>query len=267
MLDKIGDGITQVYGPNRMWDYHVQYVGCIDIQAGGKSENIANTMRLEWNPDKDGDQERHLRSWIGLVKAVKWELGRVHVTRLDWACDYGDNLQAWRWVRDGAQSWVAYGGPGGMETLYLGSASSDRQIRVYNKQLEMTTKQGEFAMGPWWRVEAETRGAWAIDGAKGPKDPFAGVRECEPLAGSDWDMINPSWLERYGLVAVKGEVRPKVGRNAWCRHWAKKLRDSGRVTPSEVYAKLGPGLWKSWATRIAGFADEARYDVGGASAV
>lgn len=255
------------YGSNRMWEYHVQYVGAIDIQAGGKADNINDTLRLEWNPDKDGDQEHHLRSWLGLVKCVKWELGRVHVTRADWCVDYGEKLEAWRWVRGGASTWSAWGGEQGIETLYLGSPNSDRLLRIYDKARELREKQAEMALGPWWRVEAECRGQWAIDAAKVPRNPFRDVREVSPAEGSAWAMINPAWLERYGVAAVKGEVRPKIGRNAWARNFKAALRDTGRLLPEAVWEQLGPGLWRAWASRFAAFADEARYHEGGEAEV
>jgi DNA relaxase NicK len=47
---------------------------------------------------------------------------------------------------------------GTLETLYLGSPTSDKRFRIYNKALEMEEKKKESANdGQWWRVEVQQR--------------------------------------------------------------------------------------------------------------
>lgn len=109
----------------------------------------------------------------------------VNVTRLDLAFDifgvFGAVAQVYQALLDGEPStsvrkfqyMVGYDRSGGVpvpvgDTLYLGSASSGRRLRVYDKQAEQGTDE------PWVRFELVNRGAYANQVAGVLRRAFSG---------------------------------------------------------------------------------------------
>lgn len=119
---------------------------------------------VEVNPLSEGGQVRYdfnpnqLLSTLDAIRFIGWmrdgDLKPVRPTRIDVALDYHDyeHLPSATWVDDlGRKSCVYRGRLGQLESVYFGSASSKRRIRIYDKAREQRES------GNWWRVEVQTR--------------------------------------------------------------------------------------------------------------
>ncbi|MCB5236868.1 replication initiation factor domain-containing protein [Niallia circulans] len=116
------------------------------IEVDGKGK-----VRLDFNPNKVNMNE------IGHILS---HLKYPHLTRLDIAVDYFNidfqNIE-WSSMRARKRNYWADEYET-LETLYIGSPSSDKRFRIYNKALEMEEKKKESAnFGHWWRIEVQHR--------------------------------------------------------------------------------------------------------------
>ncbi|MGG2109663.1 replication initiation factor domain-containing protein [Lysinibacillus pakistanensis] len=121
-----------------------QYGEFIEVDGKGK-------VRLDFNPNKvNMDELGHILSYLKYP----------HLTRLDIAVDYfGVDFQNINWSSMRARKrnhWADEFGT--LETLYIGSPTSARRFRIYNKAMEMKEKEKESTIeGHWWRVEVQQR--------------------------------------------------------------------------------------------------------------
>ena len=161
---------------------------------------------VEVNPSSEGGQVRYdfnpneLRSTLDAIRFIRWmrdgELKTVRPTRIDVAIDYHDyeHLPSANWVDDlGRKSCVYRGRLGQLESIYFGSASSKRRIRIYDKALEQKEE------GNWWRVEVQMRLLPEDDWEEVMWQPFEGVyayhTNVSGLSVQELAMLE--YLERY----------------------------------------------------------------------
>lgn len=121
--------------------------------------NHDNTRgRIDFNPNKLSE---HVQSTLKDFIALIFE--DVKFSRIDVACDIfnipEEVIEQYQLIKD--VSTHTYRGRGGqLETIYWGSSSSERQVRLYNKLKERKKKRFGIVEGinTWWRFEAQLRG-------------------------------------------------------------------------------------------------------------
>ncbi|HFI0114771.1 TPA: replication initiation factor domain-containing protein [Streptococcus suis] len=119
--------------------------------------------RIDFNPNKLGDFiQTTLKDFINLI------LDDVKFSRVDVACDIinipNEFIEQYQIIKDVKS--ITYRSRGGNpETMYWGSSSSEKQVRLYNKKLERKKKGVIVADGidTWWRFEAQLRGQTTQD--------------------------------------------------------------------------------------------------------
>lgn len=125
-----------------------------------------NQLRAQFNPNKMNREERR-----NLIENVLKFIPEYHFSRLDLAIDLNVNLSEYFIYSDVATKTTVHSGlTGQMETKYIGTRSSDKFIRIYNKKQEVNDKQDfkddfflsevdqKFYDGQhWWRVEVELK--------------------------------------------------------------------------------------------------------------
>lgn len=115
------------------------------------STNKQKRMRIEFNPNRltSDESKKELTNLLGMLK-------EVHITRKDVAIDIRDiDLLGTFYLLDGkARKQINYKNSSGrLETMYLGSARSEKKVRIYDKAVESGLNEAV-----WWRVEAQLRG-------------------------------------------------------------------------------------------------------------
>lgn len=125
-----------------------------------------NQLRAQFNPNKMNQEERR-----NLIKNVLKFIPEYHFSRLDLAIDLNVNLSDYFIYSDVATKTTVHSGlTGRMETKYIGTRTSDKFIRIYNKKQEVNDKQDfkdDFVLSEvdqnfyegqhWWRVEVELK--------------------------------------------------------------------------------------------------------------
>lgn len=108
-------------------------------------------MRIEFNPNRltSHESKKELTNLLGMLK-------EVHITRKDVAIDIRDiDLLGTFYLLDGkGRNRTKYEDASGkLQTVYLGTARSEKRLRIYDKAVESGLSQTV-----WWRVEAQLRG-------------------------------------------------------------------------------------------------------------
>lgn len=127
-----------------------------------------NQLRAQFNPNKMNREERR-----NLIENVLKFIPEYHFSRLDLAIDLNANLSEYFIYSDVATKTTVHSGlTGQMETKYIGTRTSDKFIRIYNKKQEVNDKQkfeddDDFFLSEvdqnfyegqhWWRVEVELK--------------------------------------------------------------------------------------------------------------
>jgi hypothetical protein len=130
----------------------------------GKVEPI-NNIRLDFNPNKININS--LTFILSLLHPVSYN--KMKITRIDYAVDYlldlDFSLAYDKYIRSGN---LYYKFLLGITTLYLGSKQSARQLRFYNKHLELFEKSKLNLDSPLTRLECQIRRNWDCYGTKNP---------------------------------------------------------------------------------------------------
>ena len=108
----------------------------------GETRSGGDTLRLV--AEEDGE-------WVALM---------VTYERLSEAIDTGALVTRARGVHWIIGKDAATGARGGF-TLYIGSRSSERCVRIYDKAAERLERAGEVVAGSWMRIELEATGHYA----------------------------------------------------------------------------------------------------------
>ncbi|MDA2491744.1 hypothetical protein ACQCV6_30765 [Bacillus cereus] len=107
-------------------------------------------LRIDFNPNTANMEE--------IKKILSW-IKHPYLTRIDIAIDYFNiDLSDINWMSSRPRKQNIWRGlDGKLETLYLGSASSEKRYRIYNKRLERLEKKKECSDQEHWRVEVQQR--------------------------------------------------------------------------------------------------------------
>ena len=112
-------------------------------------------LRIEYNPNRLPHQlgEGCALSFLFMASPDFNPLEDLRINRLDWACDIYQpvNLAA---ISTNAHKWSIFGGLKGIETLYLGTRSSDVQLSAYDKLVQQKEVFGKsYDLDNWYRFE------------------------------------------------------------------------------------------------------------------
>lgn len=117
--------------------------------------------RIDFNPNTLGKYTD-----INIKNFIHELFIEPHFSRADVACDIynlpNELIQQYQ-LADPVSYRPIYGRSGDLETMYWGSRSSERQVRLYNKFIEQSRKN-EFIhkdVETWWRLEVQLRRAKA----------------------------------------------------------------------------------------------------------
>lgn len=118
------------------------------LEVGNKEK-----IRIDFNPNKANmDEIKKILSWVK----------HPYLTRLDIAIDYiGIDLSEFQWTSEKLRKrniWTDFNGV--LETLYIGSPSSEKRYRIYNKLQEQIAKGEKSSSKLYekhWRVEVQKR--------------------------------------------------------------------------------------------------------------
>lgn len=159
--------------------------------------NHDNTRgRIDFNPNKLSEYiQSTLKDFIALI------FEDVKFSRIDVACDIfnipEEVIEQYQLIKD--VSTHTYRGRGGqLETIYWGSSSSERQVRLYNKLKERNKKGFGVVEGieTWWRFEAQLRG-------KTTKEWFESVSELlSYFTSPNFIPLDIVGMEKIALVAL-----------------------------------------------------------------
>jgi len=130
------------------------------------SENIAyvekvkfddTKVRIDFNPNK---LKLHIKG--SLKDFIKMIMIDPHFSRADVAVDIfnlPDNMVNQYQLVESVSKRLFFGRGGALETMYWGSSSSERQIRLYNKYVEQKHKRKIIPkdIKTWWRLEVQLR--------------------------------------------------------------------------------------------------------------
>lgn len=114
-------------------------------------------IRIDFNPNYGAMQTeagQYLQKFLNKIEDK-------HFSRLDLAIDvkgYPEIANYNQWTT-GVSTKAFHGRSGKLETLYCGAATSEKQVRFYNKQLERNkAAHKEVIPYSWWRYELQLRG-------------------------------------------------------------------------------------------------------------
>ena len=113
-------------------------------------------VRIDFNPNHSMNSEGGI--WL---RELLNKLPQKHFSRADIAIDILNadeikNYQVWKF---GCSEMIYMNRKREMETTYWGKASSQQQIRLYNKKVEQAKRHGEIVnLDAWWRLEMQLRG-------------------------------------------------------------------------------------------------------------
>jgi len=168
------------------------------IQASGLA---MNSLMLRF------DAWKRLMKMIEVIKPARIDLA-VDTTS-DFAGTFAKALEDGQ-IRTKAGSWSVIRSDKGGLTAYVGSRSSDRFLRVYNKAREQNIS--DMA---WTRIELECKGAAAID-AKGVIMSHGVADTCKSWIRGFADCDIPEWRQAFDGKAVYWKS-PKGSTNT--RRW------------------------------------------------
>lgn len=194
MQDVLDSGLNGVEKLPRGWllkDRYNEQIAYIEYL------NHDNTRgRIDFNPNKLSEFIKStLKDFIALI------FEDVKFSRIDVACDIfnipEEVIEQYQLIKD--VSTHTYRGRGGqLETIYWGSSSSERQVRLYNKLKERNKKGFGVVEGinTWWRFEAQLRG-------KTTKEWFESVSELlSYFTSPNFIPLDIVGMEKIALVAL-----------------------------------------------------------------
>lgn len=115
-----------------------------------------NEIRIDFNPNHSMNSEGGI--WL---RELLNKLPQKHFSRADIAIDILNapeikHYQVWKF---GCSEIIHMNRKREMETTYWGKASSQQQIRLYNKKVEQAKRHGKIVnLEAWWRLEMQLRG-------------------------------------------------------------------------------------------------------------
>lgn len=119
-----------------------------------KTLKVSN-MRLEFNPNHLADYHKHI-----LMQDILPLVAFKHLSRADLAFDLDTDLSRLKvHYKRNVKTKYYFSETNQLETLYLGSSTSERQLRMYNKKLERESNDDDSLASykNYWRVEFQMR--------------------------------------------------------------------------------------------------------------
>lgn len=185
-----------------------------------------NKGRIDFNPNKLSDYiELNLKEFINLI------FTDIKFSRIDVACDIfnipEEFIEQYKIIKD-LSSHVYRGRGGNLETIYWGSSSSERQVRLYNKLKERKKKGAIVADGidSWWRFEAQLRGQTT-------KEWFSSISDIlNYFTSPNFIPLDILGMERITLISLieHPELFKEIGSNATKAKYRKLLN---RITEND----------------------------------
>lgn len=191
VLDSNMDGVEKLPKGWLLRDRHREQIAYIEYLSTDNTRG-----RIDFNPNKLSE---HIQSTLKDFIALIFE--DVKFSRIDVACDIfnipEEIIEQYQLIKD--VSTHTYRGRGGqLETIYWGSSSSERQVRLYNK-LKERNKKGFGVIeeiDTWWRFEAQLRG-------KTTKEWFESVDELlSYFTSPNFIPLDIVGMEKIALVAL-----------------------------------------------------------------
>lgn len=115
-------------------------------------------LRIDFNPN----HSMHTPAGRWLLDEVIGKIPERHFSRCDVAFDIYDQPQisGYRVWEFGISRKFFYGRGGDLQTAYFGSRGSRKQVRLYNKKLELEKRHGRYVnASALWRLELQLRGS------------------------------------------------------------------------------------------------------------
>ncbi|KNG95023.1 hypothetical protein [Pseudaestuariivita atlantica] len=230
-------------------------VSCMSTKPNGPA------FRLEFNPSKLGPEST--ATVLSIVASDILEGGtselyeRARVTRFDVAFDlFGFSLsQAHFWANETSSS-QTYNAVGMRTETLVFNQSKRRQVVVYDKAAERTSKGIQPKVSPWTRIEVRKRNAGQLAALKSTKCPFLDFhvscrKKPADISEATWVLINaasgPMMLQavlgqlpmsKRALVKNILKKHPLEGWNAaklW-KEWPTIVNESGLLAPVQAQA-------------------------------
>ena len=233
---------SPVYAHSCKWfdDFYIQW-GC----------EHNNTVRIEFNPNNA--DAYYLAPIFAALK--KQSIKTARVSRLDIAVDYAAYLNPLSWYIKLLSCWSKYGKNENIQTLNFGAATSDRKIRIYNKQAEVKSKKGVDLPFDFWRVEAEVTGikggSFRLNDLKtvSKYDPFVGLEYYDPfsfeLKGQGVYNLFVHTCRAYGVDFAASQLERHT-RNKYLDRLSSDSELFPFNRPSDIYSNIFPGLYKKF---------------------
>lgn len=288
LLDrKLDRGMTRDHNGSVLYKYHITYRDKFDVQFGTKSGSSKESLRIEHNPNESDirDLTKILGPLSGSTSAHKIKLASV--TRMDWAIDYPCRVYPEFFRCTGVTKGRPILGKRGIETYYMGAKTSDIQIRIYDKALQLRQIKHADTEGELWRVELQDRrkgcfgpspdqvatlsrngielprgcASWGRSGAINPFDRLT-YYDAIPSSGG-WPMMAPHIMgsqlgPAVGMQGVRSYVVDTFGRACWRKHFEPYL-EAGHtiVQPSVIFAEQAASVWADYENALWESVDES----------
>jgi len=205
----------------------------IFISWGMNEHGVDDKMRLEFNPSKT-----KVFDIISVIVFIgQNSLLSARVTRLDFAVDYDFELSAVSFYDKFKRKCQIICGDTGVQTIYLGAKSSDVQIRIYDKRVQLKEEFNTVHDGSWWRVESQDQRPFSLFGELN-KNPFQNlfyvdIFDIEGL--DDFEMLFVTVAAKLGVNGALSIVRDRNNRQVkLARVLSRRIQIE---TPEEVYRK------------------------------
>lgn len=122
-----------------------------------------------------------------------------------------------------SKTWRTMAGSEGGHTLYIGSRSSERMVRIYDKKAERAARFEEVQNASWVRVEAELKGDRARDFLNACKDnDIIDVMRGHLVGAVDFPSL-PEYQQALQCDNSSVEPTTTKRKDTQTRHWLMKM--------------------------------------------
>jgi len=212
------------------------------------SSSRGRRVRFEFNPNKFDFNNIWYRTLFNHIPHFEGS----DITRIDFAVDYFFPLDASLCTDKFKMKNFICNGRGGVESWYLGSPSSDCQIKIYNKKLEQKEKFKIIVPHDhWWRVEALCRNTKQFLGAHSEKfkNPF---KNFSYVAKYDIDLVENDFIYLFLYYANRAGYQAAMRRISMNNHKVLKpfLQPAPYVNPAAIFEKQIFSVWTSLQEKL-----------------
>lgn len=241
----------------------LDYSNCDVDDFGNKHEHVSpeqvayiempkyqvNKIRIDFNPNHSMNSEGGL--WL---RNLLSKLPQKHFSRADIAIDIlnAPEIEYYQVWKFGCSETIYMNRKREMETIYWGKASSQQQIRLYNKKVEQEKRHGKIVnLNAWWRLEMQLRGDKVEEYprlvAEMLEDFYRADYESNKLTRSEQDklahlILNPMYyghLPRTSQQRLREIIRKSKPENGLSYEIAKGFKDALPMLEKELYTYKG----------------------------